>query len=307
MSRLHPSAFDLLDAELQRCIHGSSAELAYQFAIARLQRLCDTAGPPAAAQELRKILIDLAPQISATALRQAAQLNTAQLNTAQCREATIGAARNGYRPIGLSRLRSRLRSVFDPFSFTWGSRLTWASLLSAVGLFAFPRSPVPLPGITAMNTTMNTAIAEMSLPRSGELIQTAKTFAAITQQSMQAKALSVQEWQRVIEQWQESIDLLQQVSPASPEHATAQQLIQQYQHQQAQAQQQLHAEKASATALQVAKARVRWFTPKASHMNRQEKAKAIHQIEQQLKPVIPDTTGYASGKVVLAEIKQKMR
>jgi hypothetical protein len=298
MSRLHPAAFNLLDAELQRCLHGSSAELAYQFAIARLQRLCDTAGPPVAAQELRKILIDLAPQISPTALRQAAQLNTAQYHTE-----TIGADRNGYRPAGLA----GFRSIFHRFTLTWGLSLTWATLLSAVGLFAFPRSPVPLPGIAAMNTAMNTAIAEMSLPRSGELVQTAKTFATITQQSMPAKALSVQEWQRVIEQWQESIDLLQQVSPQSAEHATAQQLIRQYQHQQVQAQQHLRAEKASATALQVAKARVRWFIPKAAQMNPQEKAKAIHQIEQQLKPVIPNTTGYASRQVILAEMKQKMR
>jgi hypothetical protein len=150
-------------------------------------------------------------------------------------------------------------------------------------------------------------VTEVELPRSSELIQTATTFASITQQTMSAKALSEPEWQTVISQWQESIELLQQVSPQHHDYKIAQTLIQQYQQYQSQAQQRLVLEKKATQALQVAQARVTWFSPKLQHMTPTEKAQALHQIERQLQPVTTQTKSYLAATTMLARMKTQMR
>jgi hypothetical protein len=274
MSRLNQTAFDLLDAELQRSISGNSADLAYQFAKERLQRLCHADGVPANYQELRKILIDLAPKIRTSTLRKAAAANCPKVS-----------------------LYCRMSHWFD-----WNP-LTVSMILGTAGLVALPFMRLPLPPIAPMTTT----IAEVNPSRSNEIIQTATAFASITQQSMKSQSLSVQEWRIVIEQWQESIDLLQQVSSQAKDYPTAQNLIQQYQQQQAQAKQRQQTEKASAQAFKVAQARVKWFGNRAKKMNAAEKAQAIAQIDRQLKPVVAGTTGYEARKTLTLKMKQQMR
>jgi hypothetical protein len=294
MSRLHPPAFDLLDAELKRCLEGNAADLAYHFAIGRLQRLSDSDGAPATDKELRKILIDLAPNIRHASLRQAAKLNRPQPEPHRQRSFPWPQFQ---------------QTPWDWQQFAWGSALSAG--LSAAGLCALPFLQGHLAGIKPSLI----AVAEMEMPRwvttngrsSSELVKTAQTFAEITQQSMKTPIKSVAEWQTVVNQWQDTIALLQQVTAKSPEYPTAQRLIQQYQQQQTQAQQYLKTEKASHEALKVAKARVRWFSRKAKGMNPQEKAQAIAQIKQQLKPVTIATTGYTSGKATLAQIEKAMK
>jgi hypothetical protein len=274
MSRLNQTAFDLLDAELQRSISGTSADLAYQFAKERLQRLCQADGMPANYPELRKILIDLAPKIRPSILRKAAAANCPRES-----------------------LYCRVSHLFD-----WNP-LTVSVILGTAGLVALPFMRLSLPSIAPVTAT----IAEVNPPRSNEIIQTATTFASITQQSMKSQSLSVKEWQIVIDQWQESIDLLQQVSPQAQDYPAAKTLIQKYQQQQTKAQQRQQAEKTSAQALKVAQARVKWFSNKAKQMNAAEKALAIAQIDRQLKPVVAGTTGYAASKALALKMKQQMR
>jgi hypothetical protein len=281
MVRLNQAAFDLLDAELRRCIEDSPSGLAYQFATGRLQRLSRAAGPPASYAELRQILTDLAPNIRSSVLRQAAATN---------RRSTMTSGRSA-----ITRL--------EPFSFR---PMAIAIPIVATGLFALPSLQLPaldqLPGFTFTAA----AVAEVELPRSSELIQTATTFASITQQTMSAKALSEPEWQTVISQWQESIELLQQVSPQHHDYKTAQTLIQQYHEQQVQAQKRLALEKKAIQALQVAQARVIWFSPKLQKMTPIEKAQALRQIERQLQPVTAQTKGHLAATTMLAQMKTQM-
>jgi hypothetical protein len=295
MTRLNQAAFDLLDAELKRCISGSSADLAYHFAYGRLQRLCEAEGHPVTYKELRKTLIDVAPKIRNSVLRKAAAVNCPKIkSTLRVKQNSANLLAHlsgwlGWHPVALGGAIGTMGLVALPF-------MHWK--LPGVSTLSIPTLSIPIP---------TEVVTEVEVPRSGELIQTATTFAGITQQSMKAKALSAQEWQTIVNQWQEAIDLLKQVSADAPDHKIAQSLIQQYQQQQTHARRQLQAEKASASALKVAKARVNWFANKAKKMNPQERAKAIQQIDRQLQPVTPNTTGYDDGKALLTKMKQQMR
>jgi hypothetical protein len=282
MVRLNQAAFDLLDTELRRCIEDSPSGLAYQFAAGRLQRLSRASGPPASYAELRQILTDLAPNIRNSVLRQAAATN--RLSAVTPRRSTITRA--------------------EPFSFR---PMAIAIPIVATGLFALPSLQLPALNQLSGATFTAAAVTEVELPRSSELIQTATTFASITQQTMTAKALSAPEWQTVISQWQESIELLQQVSPQHRDYKTAQTLIQQYQQHQSQAQQRLALEKKATQALQVAQARVTWFSPKLQKMTPIEKAQALRQIERQLQPVTAQTKGHLAATTMLAKMKTQMQ
>lgn len=73
MSHLNHHAFKILHAELQRkCCSG---DLASQLILKRLEKLRLQPGPPASLEELRGVVIDMAPNFSEQVLNFAAQAN----------------------------------------------------------------------------------------------------------------------------------------------------------------------------------------------------------------------------------------
>ncbi|MBE9030306.1 hypothetical protein IQ266_11240 [filamentous cyanobacterium LEGE 11480] len=314
MVRLNQAALDLLQVELRRRTRSAyqqvgfsdalesldassavatvspaeAADIANELVAHRLKRLHDSQGNPVTYIQLRQSVVDLIPGFPDTVLRRAAKLNRPRL--------------------------AEVPLVSPSLPLVQWSNLVLGVMVGGVGVLAMPflRTSVQTNWARVgqnLNFPMfsTPAIAEVEASRSLDLIATAKTFAAIVQQRMRATALSTQEWHSVVSQWQEAIDLLQQVPSDDAVYADAQQLMQQYQQQQSQAQQRLKQEQQSRAALKSANGRSAWLLKRLKTMNGKQKAAALNQVEQQLKPVVPGTTSYADAKVLRDRLKQQFK
>jgi hypothetical protein len=311
MVRLNQAALDLLQVELRSRSRSSyaqvnltdalksldtvqapvasaeTADIVNQLVAHRLQRLHDSKGNSATYRELRKLVIDLIPNFPDAVLQKAAKLNRPAL--------------------------ADVPMVWPALPLLQWSNLMLAAMVGGIGVLVLPLlQTIGAPNLAAVGQQLHLplggtrAIAEVQLP-SNELIPTAKTFAAIVQQSMKGPALPVSEWQRVVNQWQEAIDLLAQVPSADAQYAKAQILIQSYQQQQAEAKTRLQQEYQSSQALKSATGRVSWLVKRRKSLNPHQRAEALQAVEVQLKPVVEGTTGHAAGQALRDRLKQQMK
>jgi hypothetical protein len=248
MVRLNQAALDLLQVELRSRTRSSyapvkfadalksfdadqtsvstaeSEDMVNQLVAHRLQRLHDRSGNSATYGELRQTVVDLIPNFPDTVLHKAAKLNRPAL--AEVPMAWPGLPLMQWSSLVLGAMVGGIGVLVLPLMQSFGTP-DWRVMAQQLKL---PMVSVP-------------PIATLDLPRSNELIPTAETFAGIVRQSMQAPALSAAEWQKVINQWQEAIDLLAQVPQSDFEYRNAQHLIQSYKQQQTQAKTQLQQER----------------------------------------------------------------
>lgn len=307
MLRLNQAAFDLLHRELRRRSRSTYAQVAFSDALRsldqaatapaspaeaadianqlifhRLQRLHDSQGNPVTYRELRQLVVDLIPNFPDKLLRQAAKLN---------------------RPT----LTEMPPAVWPSLPLLQWSNLVLGAMVGGAGVMVLPLFQAYIPALNQdgrLPKFSTPAIAEADLPRSGELIPTAKTFAKIVQQRMQTQQLSVQEWQSVVNQWQESIDLLQQVLPNDRDYIQAQTLIATYKKQQILAEQQLVRERQAREAVKAATGRANWLIKRWPGMSSQQKASAIQEIRSLLQPVGEDSLEYLAAQQLLARMQQ---
>lgn len=309
MLRLNQAALDLLQIELRArtrltyaqvdfadamvlmdtlTVPDSTAEateVAHELVAHRLQRLHDTSGNPATYLELKRLIIDLLPGFPDPVLYQAARLNAP--------------ARQG-----------RSMGWVNPIAAWRWPVFTTLSAIAGLGMVTLSGSPDQLwqrfrtmPGATIKPGFL----AETAAPRSNELIPTAETFAGIVRQQMSASALPVQEWQIVVNQWQEAIDLLAQVPPTDSDYFKAQQLIQLYRQQQSQSQSRQSQERQSQAALKAATGRVNWLLKRSAQLQPAQKTAAIAALDRQLRPVTKTTTGYAAAQQLRSRLSQTLK
>jgi hypothetical protein len=317
MLRLNQAAFDLLQVELRSRSRSAYAKVKFGDALKsldtfstnvssaenddivnelvahRLKRLHDSVGNSATYRELRKIVVDLIPNFPDAVLHKAAQLNRPALAEVPMMWPALPLLQ--WSNLVLGAMVGGIGVLVLPLLQTSGSP-NWVQLAKALNL---PMIAAPTIGPTTPPT-----IAPVALPRSNELIPTAETFAGIVQQNMAPdKALSAAEWQTVINQWQEAIDLLAQVPASDPEYAKAQQLIRTYEPQQMQAKQRLKQERQASEALKSATGRVNWLRSRAKQMTPAQTAEARKAVAAQLQPVVPGTTGYAAAQKLRQAIR----
>lgn len=76
MGRLNNRAFNILLAELKNCAgQDGTQKIQQQIVLKRLEKLRLTSGQPASLEELREMVVDMFPQFSETALKEAAKAN----------------------------------------------------------------------------------------------------------------------------------------------------------------------------------------------------------------------------------------
>jgi hypothetical protein len=310
MMRLNQAAFDLLQVELRSRSRSSYAQVSLtdalksfdvtQEAVAaaesediinelvthRLKRLHDRAGNSATYRELRKVVIDLIPNFPDAVLHQAAKLNQPTMTD--------------------------MPTVWPTLPLPQWSSLVLAAMVGSVGVFVLPLmqaigSPHWRPWDKTSTSTAAPVIAKVDHARSNELIPTAETFAGIVKQSMQSPALTAAEWQKVINQWQEAIDLLAQVPTSDFEHPRAQQLIQSYKQQQTQAKTRWQQERQATETLKTATGRVNWLLKRVKQMPLKQRAETLKEVEVQLQPVAQGTTSYAAAQQLRDRLKQAIK
>jgi hypothetical protein len=312
MVRLNQAALDLLQVELRSRTRSSyapvkfadalksfdadqtsvstaeSEDMVNQLVAHRLQRLHDRSGNSATYGELRQTVVDLIPNFPDTVLHKAAKLNRPAL--AEVPMAWPGLPLMQWSSLVLGAMVGGIGVLVLPLMQSFGTP-DWRVMAQQLKL---PMVSVP-------------PIATLDLPRSNELIPTAETFAGIVRQSMQAPALSAAEWQKVINQWQEAIDLLAQVPQSDFEYRNAQHLIQSYKQQQTQAKTQLQQERQATEAVKAAQGRVSWLLKRIKKMPPQQRAEALKAVEVQLQPVGKGTTSYAAGQQLRDRLKQSIK
>jgi hypothetical protein len=312
MVRLNQAALDLLQVELRSRTRSSYAPVTFadalksfdadqtsvstaesedmvnQLVAHRLQRLHDRSGNSATYGELRQTVVDLIPNFPDTVLHKAAKLNRPAL--AEVPMAWPGLPLMQWSSLVLGAMVGGIGVLVLPLMQSFGTP-DWRVMAQQLKL---PMVSVP-------------PIATLDLPRSNELIPTAETFAGIVRQSMQAPALSAAEWQKVINQWQEAIDLLAQVPQSDFEYRNAQHLIQSYKQQQTQAKTQLQQERQATEAVKAAQGRVSWLLKRIKKMPPQQRAEALKAVEVQLQPVGKGTTSYAAGQQLRDRLKQSIK
>jgi hypothetical protein len=309
MMRLNQAAFDLLQVELRSRSRSAYAQVSLtdalksfdvtQDAVAtaesediinelvahRLKRLHDSAGNSATYRELRKVVIDLIPNFSDAVLHQAAKLNRPTMTD--------------------------MPTLWPTLPLPQWSSLVLAAMVGGVGVFVLPLMQAvgsPEWG-KAFNLPRSTApvIAQVDRSRSNELIPTAETFAGIVKQTMQSPALTTAEWQKVINQWQEAIDLLAQVPSRDFDHPRAQQLIQTYKQQQTQAKTRLQQERQATEAVKTATGRVNWLLKRVKQLPPAQRAEALKEVEAQLQPAGQGTTSHGAAQKLRDRLKQAIK
>jgi predicted RNA-binding Zn ribbon-like protein len=312
MLRLNQAALDLLQIELRTSTRltyaqvnfadalvlmdtttipdstAEATEIAHELVAHRLQRLHDNHGQPASYAELRRLIIDLVPGFSDAVLRHAARLNG---------------------PPRQSQPWFHSIAAWRWPAWRW-PLLATVSTIGGLGMATLSGSPQDLWQrfrTTPLATLQPAFLGETAAPRSNELIPTAETFAGIVRQQMSSSVLSVEEWQTVVNQWQEAIDLLAQVPPTDSDYFKAQQLIQTYRREQTQSQQRLQQERQSQTALKSATGRVNWLIQRSAQLKPAQKTEAIAALNVQLRPVTKATTGYAAAQQLRDRLAQKLK
>jgi hypothetical protein len=230
-----------------------SLTVTYELVSHRLQRLKASPGEPLTYAELRKAIVDLVPDFSDRVLRRAAVRNQQRQ---QPWHSSLGAV-------------------------NWGRSLFGMTMISATAM-----------GVAAMVSTLSltwrpfpqlnmAAIAEVDWRRPNELIVTAQSFAQVMEPQMRQTPQSATDWQRIAQQWQEAIELLQLVPERDRNHAEAQRLIQTYRQHQTTAQRHLKQERQGTEALKAAKAQSIWLA-RQTKLTPSERATTIRRIERQL-------------------------
>jgi hypothetical protein len=321
MLRLNQAALDLLQVELRARSRSAYAQVKFgdalksldrisdsvasaenddivnELVVHRLKRLHDSAGNSATYRELRKIVVDLIPNFPDAVLHQAAKLNRPAL--------------------------AEVPMVWPALPLTQWSTLVLGVMVGGIGVLVLPLlqssgSPywvqlaknlnLPMVAPPQIGPTSAPTIGQVASPRSHELIPTAETFAGIVQQQMSpTNALTAAEWQTVMNQWQEAIDLLAQVPAADADYAKAQKQIRSYKQQQMQAKQRLKQERQASEALKSATGRVNWLQSRAAKMTPAQKVAARKAVAVQLQPVVPGTTGYAAAQKLRDRLAQSLR
>jgi hypothetical protein len=282
MARLNQAAIALLDEELRRrtqvrvlvasgsqtSTEAETAGVIYELLSQRLDRLHRASGQPISYSELRRTIVDLLPDFSDPVLRRSARLNRPKpkfWGTLQQRWIAAGAlATFG---IGAAGVEAMQQPQYQQSVQQWLKQVEQAS------------NTIKVPQMI---------VAEVEMPRSSELIPTAQTFAQIVEQSMRAPTLSVTEWRTVVNQWQEAIELLQQVPRRDRDYKTAQTLITQYQKQQYQAKKRLKSETAASDALKIAKTRWKLISKQRSFLKPREITTLRQQSITQLDRIKPE-------------------
>ncbi len=281
-------ALKSLDADQVSVSTAESEDIVNQLVAHRLQRLHDRQGNSATYADLRQVVMDLIPNFPDAVLHKAAKLNRPAL--AEVPMAWPGLPLMQWSNLVLGAMVGGIGVLVLPLMQTFGPP-DWRAISQQLKL---PMVSVP-------------TIAAVDLPRSNELIPTAETFAGIVRQSMQAPALSAAEWQKVINQWQEAIDLLVQVPPSDFEYRRAQDLIQSYQQQQTQAKTRLQQERQATEAMKVTQGRVNWLLKRIKKMPPKQRAEALKAVEVQLQPVGKRTTRYVAGQQLRDRLKQAIK
>ncbi len=281
-------ALKSLDADQVSVSTAESEEIVNHLVAHRLQRLHDREGNSATYGDLRQVVMDLIPNFPDAVLHKAAKLNRPAL--AEVPMAWPGLPLMQWSNLVLGAMVGGIGVLVLPLMQAFGAP-DWRAMTQQLKL---PMVAVP-------------TIATVDLPRSNELIPTAETFAGIVRQSMQAPALSAAEWQKVINQWQEAIDLLAQVPPSDFEYRHAQHLIQSYQQQQTEAKARLQQERQATEAVKVAQGRVNWLLKRIKQMPPKQRAEALKAVEVQLQPVGKRTTHYVAGQQLRDRLKQAIK
>lgn len=281
-------ALKSLDADPVSVSSAESEDIVNQLVAHRLQRLHDRSGNSATYGELRQVVVDLIPNFPDAVLHKAAKLNRPAL--AEVPMAWPGLPLMQWSSLVLGAMVGGIGVLVLPLMQAFGAP-DWRAMTQQLKL---PMVSVP-------------TIATVDLPRSNELIPTAETFAGIVRQSMQAPALSAPEWQQVINQWQEAIDLLAQVPQSDFEYRNAQHLIQSYKQQQQLAKVRLHQEHQATEAVKAATGRVNWLLKRVKQMPPKQRAEALKELEVQLQPVGKGTTRYVVGQQLRDRLKQAMQ
>jgi hypothetical protein len=145
------------------------------------------------------------------------------------------------------------------------------------------------------------------LARSGNLIQAAKQFATIAQQSTQGAAHSEAEWQEIIQQWEAAIDRLQTIDVKDSSYGEAQKLLASYQKTQSTAKIRLQTEQQAVAAYEAAQNLTEAVIANGRSSNTNAIISQLQAIEFKLAAVKPGTTPYADAQRMkqFAEAKRK--
>ncbi|UBF25082.1 hypothetical protein K9N68_26130 [Kovacikia minuta CCNUW1] len=163
-------------------------------------------------------------------------------------------------------------------------RETLAGRMAQTKLQAYERDFQQATGFTAGNT------------RSGNLIQAAKEFAKVAQQSTKGNAHSVAEWQEIQNQWEEAIARLKEIKEDNPDYGEAQSLLAAYQKKLSEARVRLEAEKEAVQAYDQAQQITQTLLANAQSLAPNQIASQLQAIETQLDKVKPGTTVFAKAQ-----------
>jgi predicted translin family RNA/ssDNA-binding protein len=210
---------------------------------------------------------------------------------------TVGEAKQQYQKAGNSAQKqtaiAQWQQGMDFLNQVPGETL--AGRMAKTKLQVYERDFQQATGLTAGNT------------RSGNLIQAAKAFANVAQQTTKGNAHSVAEWQEIQNQWQAAIDRIEQIKEDNPDYEQAQELLANYQQKQSQARIRLEAEKESVQAYEQAQQLTQTLLANAKSLEPNQVASQLQAIENQLDKVQPGTTVFAKAQTLQKSAENKRK
>ncbi len=174
-------------------------------------------------------------------------------------------------------------------------RETLAGRMAQTKLEAYQRDFQQATGLTTGNI------------QSGNLIQAAKEFANIAQQSAKGSAHSVAEWQEVQNQWEDAIARLKEIKDTDPDFVEAQRLLASYTQSLSKVHIQLETEKEAVQAYEEAQRQTQDLLENAKFLDANHVAGRLQTIENQLDKVKPGTTVYGKAQDLQKSAESKRK
>jgi hypothetical protein len=143
--------------------------------------------------------------------------------------------------------------------------------------------------------------------RSDRRLQAAQDFAAKAQQLTDGPAQSAAQWQAAIQQWQNALAPLQQVTVDEPAFNEAQRLLANYTQRKLQAEVRLQDETEAKQAFRQAEQLRTAFTKTANSLTPDQFKGELMEIETQLTQVKPGTTVYPKAQELLAFVQKRLK
>lgn len=172
---------------------------------------------------------------------------------------------------------------------------TLAARMAQPKLVAYRRDLATVAGTTA------------ALERSSTLVAAAKEFARLAAESSQKPPYTVQEWQTIVDLWQQAIARLQQVPPNDAGYLEAQTKLAEYQRNLGMIQTWQQAEKESVQALQRAKELTAQWVGSAERASAAQQQGSLQAIINQLEQVKPSTTAYEEATFLLTSARNRLK